>query len=44
LSRDRAQKRVGVDRQLRPRINTEDGREYSDQPDDKTLLKQRATN
>ena len=37
LSGDRAEKRIGVDRELRPRINAENAGEYRDQPDDKTL-------
>jgi hypothetical protein len=37
LDGDGAQKRVGVDRQLRPRINPEDAGQYRDQADDETF-------
>ena len=37
LRGDWTEKRIGVDRQLRPRIDTENTGEYRDQPDDETL-------
>jgi hypothetical protein len=37
LDGDGAKKRVGVDRQLRPRINPEDAGQYRDQADDETF-------
>ena len=39
LSGDRAEKRVGVDRQLRPRIDAKNCREDRNKPNDETFAK-----